>query len=407
MTPHLPWLRKQSVRLGRIALYIGLALSLCVYYLNYTVAFNEGEIEATNPLTMVVRLLSIGLISASLMPFKRRYDKSSALILLYIIAAVSYFLSVVGSGTANDTLFINTLIQLPVLIALSATAYHIDYYRWFKLIGLVLALQVIGDMIIGFKGDALWLSGAFIGGVGNPSSFGFLCCLLVAFYLLHPKIGKARWLFVFVLSFGVIRSDSLFSVLGLMIVLVYWILQRKKRFILSLLVISTSIIGIKVSGVDTADGKLAFIEHKIYAASAFVGLMNYNIQSSQSVSLRIKIHYETIKAIANEPLRLFYGHLEGKAYWPMDSQILTYLGSFGVLILVIFLALHISWIRSAFLKKTLDQGFTFIALVLFGLIFLTNRILDYFPIAICYFILISMAIRNGNELTVTNDNQHR
>lgn len=394
----------QSIRLSRIALYLGLALALCVYYLNYTVSFNEGQIEVTSPFTTVIRLLSIGLISASLIPFKRKYGTLWLLVLLYMVAAASYFLSVASYGSANDALFINTLIQLPVLIALSATVHDVDYCHWFKFIGFVLALQVIGDVIIGFRGDALWLSGAFIGGVGNPSSFGFLCCLLMAFYLLYPKIGPARWLFVAVLSFGTVRSESLFSVLGLVIVFVYWMFQNGKRFILSCLIIGASLVGIKAGGIDTADGKLAFIEHKIYAASALLGLMDYDIQSSESVSLRVKIHYQTLRAIADDPLRLIYGHLGTKTYWPMDSQILTYLGSFGLIILLAFLVLHISWARQAFLKKKIDHGFAFVALVLFGLIFLTNRILDYFPVAIVYFILISMAMKSNNKLTVLNNN---
>lgn len=396
----------QPALVSLIALRLGLVFGLCVYYLNYTVVFNEGQIEAANPLTMVIRLLSIGLILVSLKPFKRRYDISTSLVLLYIVAAVSYFLSVTNSGVANDTLFINTLIQLPVLIALSITTKDIDYHQWFKFIGLVLALQVIGDVILAFRGEALWLSGAFIGGVGNPSSFGFLCCLLVAFYLLHPKIGSIRWVLIAILSIGVIKSESLFSVLSLVIVYIYWMIQTRKRIILSCLIIGLLVIGIKALGVDTGGGQLSFIEHKLNAASAFIGLSDYDVESSASVSLRAQIHYETIKAIADDPARFIYGHLKGKPYWPMDSQILTYLGSFGVIILAVFLTLHISWIRRSFLNRNLDHGFSFIALVLFALIFLTNRILDYFPVATIYFILISMSIKSSNKSNIQIDNHY-
>lgn len=198
-----------------IALRIGLALSLSVYYLNYSTTFDEGQIDAAGPLTIIGRLLSVMLIVWSLKPFKWRFDVSALLVFLYIAAAISFFLSISISGEANDIFFINTLIQLPVLIALSATTQRVDHALWLKFVGIILALQVIGDILIGIFGGALWMSGAFIGGVGNPSSYGFLCTLLVAFYLFHPKAGSMRWLFALIISIGAFKSESLLSVVAL------------------------------------------------------------------------------------------------------------------------------------------------------------------------------------------------
>lgn len=380
-----------------IALRVGLALGLSVYYLNYSSNFDEGQIDAASPLTMIGRLLSVMLIVFSLKPFKWRFDASALLVFFYITAATSFFLSIAISGDVNDILFINTLIQLPVLIALSTTTQQVDHARWLKFVGIILTLQVIGDILIGIFGGALWMSGAFIGGVGNPSSYGFLCGLLVAFYLFHPKAGSMRWLFVIIISFGAFKSESLLSVVALGIVYFIWIIRRWGWLITSCLIVVGAVMGFYMVNENTDIEQASFIQHKLSAAAALIGLMDYDVESSASVSLRTQIHQETFEALKNEPIRLLYGHLEGKQYWPMDSQLLTYLGSFGGIMAMTFIFLHIAWMIRAFNNKILDGGFAFISMVLFGLIFLTNRILDYFPVAAIYFLLISMAPKNMRE----------
>lgn len=372
---------------------MGSVLALSVYYFNYGTSFDEGQIEGGSPFTMLLRLFSIVLVVWSLRPFHFQLNSLALLTILYVASATSFLLSIGISGSSNDILFFNTLLQLPVLIALSATTQKINYARWFRFIGGVLALQVIVDAMIWFTGASLWLSEAFIGGVGNPSSFGFLCSLLVAFFLFHPKAGPVRWVFVLILAAGVVMSKSLFAVMALGVVYIAWMLSSWRRIILSVVTIGAVAVSIAALLYNTSFSQIVFIEHKLKAVGALIGLVDYDVDSSASVSLRVEIHQQTATAIAQDPLRLIYGHLEGKQYWPMDSQILTYLGSFGVIMLFVFLALYFVWLRYSIRNRSVDGIFCLSALLLFGLIFFTNRILDYFPMAIIYFIIISMAMR--------------
>lgn len=380
-----------------ITLCLGSVLALSVYYLNYGTTFDEGQIKEASPFTMLLRLLSIALIVWSLRPFGFRFNSLALLTIMYFASAASFILSIGISGGSNDILFLNTLLQLPVLIALSATTRKINYARWLRFMGVVLALQVIVDAMIWVTGGSLWLSEAFIGGVGNPSSFGFLCSLLVAFFLLHPKAGPIRWLFVLILAAGVVMSKSLFAVIALGIVYIAWMFSSWRRIILSLVVIGAIAVSISTLFYNTGFGQMVFVEHKLKAAGALIGLVDYDIDSSASVSVRVAIHEQTFTAIAQDPLRLIYGHLEGKQYWPMDSQFLTYLGSFGVIILADFLVLHLVWLQYSIRNRSINGIFNFCALLIFGLVFFTNRILDYFPVAIIYFMLISMATQTRKQ----------
>lgn len=380
-----------------ITLCLGSVLALSVYYFNYGTTFDEGQIEGASPFTMILRLLSIALIVWSLRPFNFQFNSLALLTILYVASATSFLLSIGISGGSNDILFFNTLLQLPVLIALSTTTQKINYARWFRFIGVVLALQIIVDAMIWFTGASLWLSEAFIGGVGNPSSFGFLCSLLVAFFLFHSKAGPIRWVFVLILAVGAIMSKSLFAVIALGIVYIVWIFFSWRRIILSVVAIGAVAVSVPTLLYNTGFSQIVFIEHKLKAVGALIGLVDYDVDSSASVSLRVAIHEQTFTAIAQDPLRLIYGHLEGKQYWPMDSQFLTYLGSFGVIILAGFLILHFIWLRYSICNRNINGIFNFCALLIFGLIFFTNRILDYFPIAIIYFMLISMATQTRRQ----------
>ena len=380
-----------------IALYLGSILALSVYYFNYGASFDEGQIEGASPLTMLFRILSIALIVWSLRPFNFRFNSLALLAILYFVSAISFILPIGASEDFNDILFLNTLLQLPVLIALSATTRKINHGRWLRLIAIVLALQVIIDAMIFYAGASLWLSEAFIGGVGNPSSFGFLCGLLVAFLLFHPSAGSMRWVFILILAAGVIMSKSLFAVVALGVVYLAWVFLSWRRIILSAVAICAIAISIVTLLYSIDFTQIAFIEHKLKAVGALVGLVDYDVDSSASVSQRVEIHQQIGTAIAQNPLSLIFGHLEGKQYWPMDSQILTYLGSFGALMVVVFVALHFIWLRYSLRNRNVDGVFSLIALILFGFIFLTNRILDYFPIAIIYFMIISMAAQTRTQ----------
>ena len=380
-----------------ITLCLGSILALSVYYFNYGTNFDEGQIEGASPFTMLLRLLSIALIVCSLRPFAFRFNSLGLLAILYVASAISFLLSIGISSGSNDILFFNTLLQLPVLIALSATTRKINYARWLRFIGVVLTLQVIVDAMIWFTGATLWLSEAFIGGVGNPSSFGFLCSLLVAFFLFHPKAGPMQLVFALILAVGVVMSKSLFAVIVLGTVYTVFAFSTWRRTILNVVAIGITAVGVTTFLYNDDFSQLVFIEHKIKAAGALIGLVDYDVDSSASVSQRVAIHEQTFTAIAHDPFRLIYGHLEGKQYWPMDSQYLTYLGSFGVIMLAGFLMLNFIWLRYSIYDRNKNGIFNFFALLIFCLIFFTNRILDYFPVAIIYFMLISMVTQTRRQ----------
>lgn len=369
-------------------LQVGTLLLVSVYYLNYGAGYSDGSSEASNPLTIVVRLLAIALIVFALLPIRLKLDATVALAAFYLLSAGSLVMAWGQTGEINDTLFFNAVIQLPVLVALSGTYWSVDFARWMRFIARCLVAQAALDAIVLLSGATLWDSEAFVGGLGNPSSFALYCCIAFSFCLLHPQAGRHRYKLAIALAGSAIMTKALFAVMAVIIVYVVWAIRGWRRLAASLILVPIVVL----IGVNNSDSMgLGFVAHKLKAFSALLGFVDYDVDSSTSVSGRIEVHKRTYEAIIEDPVGLLLGHLDHQPYWPMDSQVLTYLGSFGALMLLVFIALHMLWISRAWRHASIDGAFTVLALTVFGLIFLTNRILDYFPVATMYFLCIAAA----------------
>ena len=385
---------------------VGTALALCVYYRHYGRDFTEGELDAS-PLTLVGRLVAVVVLVLALRPIRLRVDSAFALTATYCVALVSFLAVWTVNGSTNDTFFLNTAMQLPVLLALNGTRLRIDYARWFRFISRFVVLQAIIDIVIVSTGSALWFSGAFIGGVGNPSSFGLICALMCAFCLLHPDARRGRRVVGAALAAAAIMTKSLFAVLAVAFITVVWASRSWRRLVAVGIIGCCASISIYYFALGAADNDdPGFIENKILAAGTLLGFVSYDVNSSGSVAGRLEIHQRTYNAVRDEPLRLIVGHLQGKVYWPMDSQVLTYLGSFGIAMLVAFLLIHALWVRRAWLNADNDGGFSLVALILFTVVFLTNRILDYFPVATMYFLCV-MSITSRSRAEVSEPTETR
>jgi hypothetical protein len=376
-----------------IILLIGTVLALCIYYLNYSATFDEGEIDGETTLTLYGRIGAVLLMCAPLMPIHLSLKKIILCVFFFGISTISLLFAISKYGALNDTLFVNTLLQFPIFLALVGTRWSIDYARWLRFLCIALAVQIGIDTLIWQSGASLWQSLAFVGGMGNPSSFAIFCLVAVVFCVFHPLAGRARWALAAILAVGALMTQALFAIFGLIIIVGIWSVLSWRR-VMGVMAggLLLSLTSIMAAAISDNEGT-RFIWHKLNSVGAMFGLVQYNTEDSASVGQRVEMHQRTFASINAEPDRLLWGHLDGLPYWPMDSQLLTYLGSFGGLMLLIFLTMHFGWMRLAWHHRRTDGGFAIIALLLFALIFCTNRILDYYPVATLYFLVSASVIR--------------
>ncbi|HEQ0254492.1 TPA: hypothetical protein VDW95_006347, partial [Pseudomonas aeruginosa] len=121
-------------------------------------------------------------------------------------------------------------------------------------------------------------------------------------------------------------------------------------------------------------------DHLRYKLASMVGVIDGSqADSSASVSVRVKIHKEYLESLGRDvPGFLFYGFSE-RYYNGVDSQLITYLSSFGLLASGGFWFYAVlSFCRSIF-NSSRASIFFVVGIFIFIIAFLFNRILDYYP----------------------------
>jgi hypothetical protein len=124
----------------------------------------------------------------------------------------------------------------------------------------------------------------------------------------------------------------------------------------------------------------------------FLGLVEYEVNAA-SVSVRLGVHERAIYLFNEQWLSMFLGHPYFISYDKNDSQFLTYALSFGIPLVILFLLFNL---RLLYVSFRMREKFYFIFFASFLLIFATNRILDYFPISLVYFLMVA-ALFNSNK----------
>jgi hypothetical protein len=266
------------------------------------------------------------------------------------------------------------------------------HHAFFKALVIVLLIQIALDFYILFSGLSLWENKAFIGGVGNANSFGFICNLAIS-YLLYCKRLDAKYIAcISLLSLGVLFTSSLMSVLFMM--LNYLAYSLKRNLLFTILVCIMFVLSIVLFYEYFMSDHLKF---KIESLMSLLSGEGGN--QSRSVSLRVHIYSIFFDNLTNNFLYLLLFGYQNYSYYIADSQFLTYFGSFGLLWSFVFFAfLFTTLCRARFVLK---NEFLTMVMLQFILYFIVNRILDYYPIPLILFLVITLIWRFDNDFIKT------
>jgi len=382
---------------GEAATSAGIFFSLlCIlgsYYFLYFVDFVEGVAYGHHPLSYA-KYLGVILLGPLLLRPKARLKFN--FIQLTILVFYAWALILYSTKTAvygvGDLMFLNTIIFGASFLVLQP---HPDSQRIKVALDFSVAIvagQIILDTLIFVTGNSLWENKAFVGGLGNPSTFGLVCNLLVAYILFARKKSISSTLLYILMSYGVLMSNSLLSFLSLIIISAFW--AYSERSLPKLGLIATYLTTILIARDSFVASHLLI---KFQSAGNF--LLNKSEIPSISVSSRLQMHKDYLDFFANNPIQaLLYG-LEGTPYKSYDSQVLTYAASFGLLPALSFLAATgLALLYS--LKHNEHSGkFVSATLLLWIISFFTNRLLDYFPLPLFFFVLIATFRVSGSTKT--------
>ena len=326
--------------------------------INYSGDFNEGSISSSGGVKIILKIISISLI-CSFFNVKKYIIKSNYLfICFFLISGFLIFLRF-PYFESRDNMFLNTYMALPILFGLGPTTYE-DFKKFDVLLLWLFGFWVFLDSFFYLSGSSLWYNKAFIGGVGNPSSYGFL--LIYIFEVASYEIKNKRFRFI-------VRLLMFLSILlsqALMPLLVFTFIQFTKLNvkIIFLVLIILFFIGFQI------DLFVDFLpdEHwkfKLVSSNEFIKTSDLS-NASLSISSRIEF-FEGVKLLNSNISTFVFGNVNDTYYNSGDSQYVTYITSFGVPLFLLFIS---SLIKLYINAKSRSLKYFGLSLVL---IFFTNK----------------------------------
>ena len=367
---------------SKLLIFISSAAVLCNYYYLYFISFTEGESESGS--YGLLKIIGIACVCVALLrpAICTKYVLEKAiLIALLLIATLIFLFKAVALGL-SDAMFLNTVLCLmPLLIFRWRDAgRRVDVF--FECCLLVMLLQVCIDFYIYFANLSIWENKAFIGGLGNPSSFGLVCNMLIAYILFERRPKVSSVLYFLGLCVGVVMTSSMLSSIALGLVLVAWVAQRLSLKKIMLILIGAIALPVVVMNFAS--------DHLVYKMNSAINIFDDSpsSDSSRSVSLRVEIHKTYLDNLEKNPLQgVLYG-FDDSSYMKFDSQILTYASSFGFVYTLLFFAVITLFMLKSAIRK---DYFSTLCLLLFSITFATNRILDYYPLPLFLGLIIAIS----------------
>lgn len=370
--------------LSKAFIFLSSAVVLCNYYYLYFSQFAEGESEGGLAFSLIklagAALLSLAILKPSI---RLKYSQEEIALIALIFLALIIFSFKSALHGLSDVMFLNTIICLAPFLILKERVGSARTRIFYESCLFIITLQVAVDTYVLKNNLSIWENKAFIGGLGNPSSFGLVCNILIAYILLKRPARPSSVFYFAVMAFGIFMTSSMLSAITLVFTTLIWAalnISLKKIAYISIALLSILTLTINFAS-----------EHLIYKLNSITNIFSDNStnEGSRSVSLRVEIHKIYVENITNNPLDgLLYGFSDS-AYMKFDSQILTYLSSFGALFSLLFFLIVILLTLKLLTKK---YHFEATCICLFLLTFATNRILDYYPLPL-FFAMAILAIR--------------
>lgn len=354
--------------------FVSVSVLLSNYYFLYFVDFHQGLANA-GFLFSFMKIIGVVLICSVFLSASicLKYTIEAVVLIFFLLFSILiYVLKSIEIGVSDAMYFNGVFCLAPfLLLRFGADLNRVRFF--FECCVVIIAMQILLDLIIYMAGYSLWENKAFIGGLGNPSSFGFVCNVLMCYVLFERKGGASSVLFFLALAYGVYMTSSMLALLLLAFVITYWVFSKVtiSRVLLGIICVSLGVLFVSSS----------WGGHVQYKLASIAGLVTGEKDAqSLSVSLRVQNIFEYIGNFSGSPVAgLFYGFTE-RSYYGYDSQYLTYASSFGAFLSLLFcLAIIVLYFR---LRHESKWYFLSVIVLLFGIAFSVNRFMDYYPLPI-------------------------
>lgn len=369
------------------------------YYYLYFISFHEGVTHTPQEMQIIKIFASI-LFYLSFFDFKKiklSMDMLSTSMLLAI--AVLVYKSIYF--TINDYLFLN-FFALSIPYVFFRPRLRIEVVNiFFPALIIILCLQIIIDYVLVHHTQSIWENKAFIGGFGNPSTFGIICNLAVA-YIITRQHKNYHLIPLFIITYGACQSKSLATIAVLLLLYLLNIAHQKNKydlvFSMAITFFATGIILYNLEGhlAYKFESLLQYLNIQQPPLLSEHNLANPKIPISTSIGNRSLLYHQLITNLTDNPFKMLLLGSITSFYSSADSQFITFSNSFGILLsCAILYNLIFPFFNSiVYNSKYFPQAC--------GLVFIiycaSNRILEYYPVIFIFIFLLSQTHQNLNRL---------
>jgi len=371
---------------SKFIIVVALLMVLGNYYFLYFVDFNQGVVSNSSPYWHLVKVIATTLLLFSLLrpKLKKAINPIDFLLLLvlFLFFIIFLFKSSLLNLHVNNYMFINTLMLLvPFLIFYTNKNFGRIVFLFDTALK-ILVIQILLDVVIYLYGYSLWNNKAFIGGLGNPSSFGMACNIFLLYNLiLNVKMRKtSRTVVTLILLCGVFMSSALLPLLISVFIISFWGILTKSY---SLLILTMLL---------AVFHRYILSDHLIYKIQSLVN--GDMVDVSASISTRSDAYNLFIERITESSIELTLFGYSDFIYYVADSQFLVYVGSFGVIAALLFFIVVAIYIGLSLTARNPVANFSAAGLSILFITFFVNRILDYYPLTLFFVLFIILSQRS-------------
>jgi hypothetical protein len=267
------------------------------------------------------------------------------------------------------------------------------FKKIFLMVVIICLVQVILDPILKINTGGGYENLALVGGVGNANSFGYWLLSCAIFSKLALKNPLLFWAFC---SFSLFTGSLvILALVGIMVIGNILDATRHIRlrdfFWLGILFVTIIVLFRFIPADYDWDRLFVAVNH---ATKKFLLILSSIDASgpveSLSVGGRIEYTQNGLRLLAEHPFSLIVGHPNGRPIYTGDGWWLGLLVTHGAIVTVLFLISNVVIIIRGFKIGCAETSVCSFIVALTCVMFLANRILDYWPAAFLYFLSVGL-----------------
>ena len=377
-------------------LFLSLVLMMSIMYTAYFYGFSN-QTPNGSPLYIRTSLKCLAVLFF-IMAYAKRFTFAALLsnyalkLPIVFIGAATLF---VAPFLASDEMqAINMIFFLPLLAFDWDTERTQPIFRKILLMVVIICLvQVILDPILKITTGRGYDNLALVGGVGNANSFGYWLLSSAIFSKLVLKNSLLFWalclaslftgsLVIFVLVGAMVIGNILYATFRIRLGDFFW---------LGILIV-TFFVFLQLLPADyDLDRLFAAVNHATLKFLAIINMIDGSGPTDAgSVVGRINYTQQGLGLIVQHPSSLVVGHPNGRPMFTGDGWWLSLLVTHGAIVTVLFLVSNVVVIIRGFKFGSAETLVCSFIVSLTCVMFLANRILDYWPAAFLYFLSVGL-----------------